>query len=130
MSIYLRILLIVVCVFTSQYVLYKIRKSQMKIEGALYWLFFSALILILSFFPEIGMAVSSWIGIESTANFIFLVIIFLLIIKVFFLSLKGSQIEYKLSVVIEELAIMQNRRDKEEKKEKEYMRNDKEKIKK
>lgn len=130
MSIYLRILLIVACVFTSQYVLYKIRKSQMKIEGALYWLFFSALILILSFFPEIGMAVSGWIGIESTANFIFLVIIFLLIIKVFSLSLKGSQIEYKLSVVIEELAIIQNRRDKEEKKEKEYARNDKEKIKK
>lgn len=115
MSVYLRIILIVVSVFTSYYAFYKIRKSQLKIEDALYWLFFSALILILSFFPEVGMIISKWIGIESTANFIFLVIIFLLIIKVFSLSIKDSRIEYKLSVVIEELAILQNLREKEKK---------------
>jgi len=105
MSIYLRIILFAGALLASIYVMRKIRKSQMKIESAIYWIFFALLILLLSIFPSIGITIAAWIGIESPVNFIFLIFLFLILAKLFSLTVKISQLEYKLSILVEEIAI-------------------------
>lgn len=116
MSIYLRIILFVVSLLSNIYVIRKIRKSQMKIESAMFWVFFAALILILSIFPGIGISLAEWIGIESPVNFIFLIIIFLVLGKLFSLSVKNSQLEYKISILAAEIAIWRKQVEEDKKK--------------
>lgn len=101
----LRVILILVSLLVSIYVVIKIQKSQIKIEDSLYWIFFSALLLMFSFFPKMAYTLSDWLGIETPVNFVFLLIIFLLVLKVFSLSIKNSILEYKVSILAEEGAI-------------------------
>ena len=113
MPVVLRIILIMSSLITYGYVVRKIRKSQMKIENAIYWFFFSFFILLLSFFPQIGVGLAKIIGIESPVNLIYLVIIFLLLGKLFLLSIKIAQMEHRFDVMVEEVAIW--RKQSEEK---------------
>lgn len=112
MSIYLRLLLMIFALSSSVYVIRKIRKSQMKIEGAIYWIVLVIMILLLSIFPGIGIKIAGWIGIESPANLIYLVMIFMALEKIFSLSVKVSQLEYKLSILAEETAIWKNKTER------------------
>lgn len=105
MTLMLRIILIVSSLITYGYAIRKIRKSQMKIENAIYWFFFTVFILLLSFFPQIGVGMAKMIGIESPVNLIYLVIIFLLIGKMFFMSIRMAQMEHRFDTMVEEVAI-------------------------
>lgn len=93
----LLITLITACVFTVFYVLRKIKKSQFKIGDTLFWLGFCLLLMIMAVFPNTVYAVSNFIGFEAPANFIFVVFIFLLLIKVFFLDVRIAKLEDKLT---------------------------------
>lgn len=46
MSIMLRIVLLIVSILTMVYIISRIRKSKMKIETSLFWIFFSLLCVI------------------------------------------------------------------------------------
>ena len=62
-------------------------------------------LVIISVFPRIVIYVSDWIGIESPANFVFLCIIFLLLIKVFHLSLHVSKQQYQIQRLAQIIAL-------------------------
>ena len=81
MPIFLRILLIIVSILTVYFVLIKIRKAQLQIEDSIFWFLFSFSLLIVSVIPNFVITLSAKIGIESPANFVFLVIIFILLLK-------------------------------------------------
>ena len=81
MSWSMRILLLLGSVMTAVYVLRKVRKSKMRTEASVFWLLFSVVLVLLGLFPEIAIGVSEWVGIQSPANLVYLVVIFLLIIK-------------------------------------------------
>lgn len=105
MSITLRIALIVVSLLCSAFILLNIRKSKVKIEDSVYWICFSFFLILFSIFPDIVIWGSEATGVQSPANFVFLVIIFLLIIKVFSLTLKISKLESKLQTLVQNIAI-------------------------
>lgn len=105
MSVILRVLLIVFSILAIIYCIYKIRKSKMKTDYSLFWIFFSVILLIMSIIPGLPMMLSRILGIVSPANFIFLLMIFLLIFYSFFLTLKLSKIEDTMENIAEELAI-------------------------
>lgn len=105
MSSYLKILLIVISILTQFFVFRKIRKAQLQIEDAIFWLLVSAGLVFISIFPYSVIMISELIGIESPANFVFLSIIFILLIKVFIMSIKMSQLEHKLRTITQEIAI-------------------------
>lgn len=109
MSLALRVVLIVMSLFASGYAVKKIRKSQMKIEYAMYWFLFALLIIILGFFPEIGIWLAGLIGVESPVNLVYLIIIALLIAKIFSMNIKLSQLENKITSLTEEMAIWINK---------------------
>lgn len=113
MSLYLRILLIVMSFLAAAYAIHQIRKSQMKIENAIYWFLFIFIIVVLSIFPELAMILARVLGIESPVNLIYLAMIFLLLVKVFSQSVKMSQMEHKIGILTQEIAIMKKQADQE-----------------
>ena len=106
MTLALRIVLISASVFVSFYALGKIRKAQLNIDDAFYWIFFSVLLLVMSIFPVIPYYLSMWIGIESPSNFVFLFMIFMLLARLFTNSIELSVQKRRLNNLIQKIAIM------------------------
>lgn len=99
------IALILGCVVTAAFVLRKIKKSQFKIGDTIYWLFFCLFLLAMSIFPKAICWVSGIIGFESPSNFIFVIVIFLLLIKIFLLDARVAKVEDKLIKLAQKYAI-------------------------
>lgn len=99
------ITLIVACIVTAIFVIRKIKKSQFKIGDTLYWLIFCLFLLVMSIFPKAVFWISDLIGFESPSNFIFVVIIFLLLVKIFLLDARVSKNEDKLTKLSQKYAI-------------------------
>lgn len=105
MSPILRGMLIVASIATGFYIRAKIRKSQMRIEDVLFWLFFAVILVFMSIFPGAVEWFTELLGVMSAVNFVFLVVIFLLIIRCFSLSVKVSGLEAKLDALVEDVAV-------------------------
>lgn len=108
MSIVLRVVLIVVAVLSCIFVLQKIRKAQIRIEDTLFWLVVSAGVLVLGIFPEIAYFLSVMLGIMSPVNFVFLLFIFILLFKVFILTVQISQLQEKVKNLAQNVAIYES----------------------
>lgn len=117
MSIVLRILLIVASVSVFFFVFKKIRKAQLNIDDSIYWILFATFLLVLSIFPNLVVWIAYWIGVDSPANFVFLCVIFLLIIKLFQVSIELSVQKHRLNHLVQKLALV-NRQQEELKEEK------------
>ena len=105
MSLTLRVLLICVSVIVLVFVLRKIRKTDFVIEDSFFWILLCVLLLIISIFPSICYTFSALLGFESPSNFVILTIIFLLLAKEFFTSVKVSRLQTKLTHLIQKYAI-------------------------
>lgn len=114
MTVILRAVLICVSILLTCYVLRKIRHAKMKIEDSIFWVMFAFLLVGFSLFPRLADFVSRMVGTYSTANFIFAFMIFILLVKVFFQSVKISQLERRVTELIQTVAL-----DREEDQEKE-----------
>ena len=110
MSIYFRVLLCLVSIGTLIFVLIKIRRAQMQIGDAVFWIIFMIGLVVVGVFPGIVIYVSELIGVESAANFVFLSIIFLLLIKVFYLSLQMSKQQYRIQQLTQIIALGEHTR--------------------
>ena len=107
MSIPLRIMLIVASLLTGVYIRRKIRKSQMQIADVLFWLMFALTLIFMSIFPETVAWFTDLVGVQSPVNFVFLVVIFLVMVRCFSLSVKVSSLEAKLNDLVENFAVDQ-----------------------
>lgn len=105
MNIGLTIALVLGCVVTAIFVFRKIKKAQFKIGDTLYWFFFCLFLLAMSIFPNAVYWISDLVGFESPSNFIFVIIIFLLLVKIFLLSVQISKTEDKLTKLAQKYAI-------------------------
>ncbi len=105
MSLVLRIALIIVSFLVVVFVLRKIRKSKLDIDDAIYWIIASVLLLILSIFPQLAIWASHLLGIESAANFVFLFMIFIVLIKLFNIAIDLSIQKQRLNRLIQKLAL-------------------------
>lgn len=115
MDIRLQICLIVLSVLTFLFLISNVRKGKMRSDYALGWIFFSIILIILSIFPQIAYFFSRLLGIISTANMIFAIIIFLLLVLVYILFLKVSNLEEKQKNLIQYIAMMEKKQnDKKE----------------
>lgn len=118
MTVIFRIVLIVVSFGTMGYMLRKIHQAKMQIEESLFWFLFSALLLVLSIFPQIATWATRLLGMMSTSNFIFLFIIFVLLVRMFYMTLKISQLDDRLKNFAQKMAIEENLREEQAKSEK------------
>ena len=117
MSPLLRCLLIVVSVAVFFFVFKKIRKAQLNIDDSIYWILFAIFLLVLSIVPQIAIWTAHRLGIESPANFVFLCMIFLIMIKLFQASIELSVQKHRLNHLVQKLALL-NRQQEEMKDQK------------
>lgn len=114
----LRGVLVAASLLTTFLIMRRIRKEKMVIEDSLFWIGFSFMLIIFSIFPQIVFKMSDLVGTQSASNFIFLFIIFVLIVKMFQMSMKISQLESKFKDLVARIAIEENlRNEKSVKKE-------------
>lgn len=116
MSVLIRLLLIISAVLMLIFMLKKIRQAKLKIEYVIFWVVFSVILVIMGIFPGVLYAISDFIGFQSPINMVYLVIIFVLIVKMFFMTLQISQLEYKTEALTQQIAI--DRKITQEEKEK------------
>ena len=115
MSIAMRILLIAGSLLTAFYVLRRVRKSKMRTEDSVFWLVFSLILVVMGLLPNAVSGLARLIGVMSAANLVFLIVIFLLIIKLFLMDQRISALQRQVTDTAQAEAIRQRR--EEEKKE-------------
>ena len=110
-------MLVLASVISTFFVLQKLRKSKINIGEAIFWFLGSFMLIIIAIFPNTVLFISNVLNFDSPINLVFLIIIFLLLLKVFLLSLKMCEIQNKLRLLVQDYAI------KEYEKEKTYTEN-------
>lgn len=101
----LRICLIAASVLTMLGIMHKIRRSKVRIEDSIYWVLFSMILIVFSVFPQVAYWMSDLVGTYSPSNFIFTLVIFLLLIKIFSMTVRISQLETKLQELVQKIAL-------------------------
>lgn len=114
MSIYLRICLVVISMLSMLNIMKRVRRYKLQIEYSIFWIVFSVLLIIIAIFPKIMFWMSELLEIQSPANMVFLLVIFILFIKTFNLTLEISRLQYKMQELVQKIALDENNRRNEE----------------
>lgn len=115
MTLTLRIALILVSLATFVVIMRKIRQSRMQIESAIFWIVLALVLVVYSVFPKVADACAGLLGIYATTNFLFLFAIFVLILKVFFMSIHISQLETRIKELAQAMALKEKQYEEDKK---------------
>ena len=105
MSVPVRILLLAGAVWTFIYVFRCIRKEKMKDDESFYWIIAAGVLVLLAVFPEIITELAWALGVESPVNLVFLIVVFMLILKLFFMDRKLAALRHQTTEMIKKTAI-------------------------
>ena len=119
MSPIFRVLQIVVSLLTTFYILKKIRQSKLQIEYAIFWILFAGVLIVFSLFPWLVSMFTRLIGMQLPVNFIFMFFIFVLLVKMFLMTIELSALENKVKDLTQELALEEKERADELKSQRE-----------
>ena len=119
MTMTLRVALVLVCVATMFLMMKKIRQSKLQIESAIFWIVLAGVLVVISIFPSVADFSSHLVGIYATTNFLFVFAIFVLIMKVFYMTIHISQLEAKVKELVQQMALAEKRREEKEMKHEE-----------
>lgn len=117
MTLLFQSILIVTSIALAILMLRRVAQTRAKIEDSIFWLALCFLIILLGVFPGIASYFASLIGIISSQNFIFLFFIFVLIVKLFFTSMRVSKLEMQVQELSQAIALAEARSDRDEKPE-------------
>ena len=106
-----RVILIIVSLATMAYMMRKIRQAKVQIEAAMFWVIVALILVVFSLCPAVADACARLLGIYSTPNFLFLFMIFLLMVKVFSMTLQVSQLESKQKELVQKIALAQKEQE-------------------
>ena len=109
MSFELRVFLFLVSLSGFIFVISKIRKSKIRIDDAIFWIFSSLFFLSISIFPSIIMKASLILGFQSSANLVFLLVVGLTLFKLFLISISLSTLTEKNSTLVQHIAILEKK---------------------
>ena len=114
MTVMLRVALIFVSVFTMTFMMRKIRQAKMEIEAALFWVIMALMLVVFAVFPSVADFCARLLGIYATTNFLFLFMIFLLIVKLFSMTVHISQLESRQRELIQKMTLEKRFKEEEE----------------
>ena len=103
--------MVIVSLLTMSFMMRKIRQAKVQIEAAMFWVIVALILVVFSLFPGVADACARLLGIYSTPNFLFLFMIFLLMVKVFSMTLQVSQMESKQKELVQKIALAQKERE-------------------
>ena len=105
MSIVLRAVLLLGALLVLYFVVRKLRKAQIEVLDYVFWLFFAFSFVVLAAFPQVAFWLSSLLGFESPANFVFLYVIVLLLYREFSNTVSISKLRRRINQLVEEQAL-------------------------
>ena len=114
MTMTLRVALVLVSFMTLFMMMRKIRQAKVQIESAIFWIVLALVLVVFSIFPSVADFAARMLGIYSTANFLFLFAIFLLIVKVFYMTIHISQLETKVKDLVQQMALEEKKHEDEQ----------------
>jgi len=106
-----RVILILVSLITVIFIIRKIRQARVQIEDAMFWVVVALILVLFSVCPPVADACARLLGIYSTPNFLFLFMIFLLLTKVFCMTIQLSELESKQKELVQKMALDQKDRE-------------------
>ncbi len=112
MTLILRLTLFLGSLCSALFFLSKIRKAKIRIDDTLFWILFAFAGIILSVFPGILSWLADLFGVISPVNLLFLVLLFILIIRNFSLTVKVSQLQMKLNKLGQDWAMRETDEDR------------------
>ena len=114
MTLVLRILLLIGALFAMGIVINSVRKSKIRISDSVYWVVSAGILVLFALIPQLAYFFSSLFGFMSPANFVLLLVIVMILIRLFHQSCAISKLTYKVEQLSTELAL----RDKDARDEK------------
>ena len=105
MSIGLRIALLSAAVLSALFIIHRIRRSKVRLQDTIFWIVTTLILTVMGAFPRVSFLAARALGIQSPANFVYLVMIALLFEKILTLSIYHSQSEEKYIELAAELAL-------------------------
>jgi len=102
-------------VATAIGVVYLYRKGKLKEDHALFWLFISVVITVLSTFQSLLLLINSVVQADNPANVVLAAFIFMLILVSIYYSIKISALTEQNKKLAQELAIIRANTRKREK---------------
>ena len=105
MSTAIRIALLAGAVFMFLYVWIGVRKARFRAQETFFWLLVTFIFVLLSIFPGVAVWVGNILGVQSTVNLVYLVVIFLLLVKIFIMDRKLAKTEHQITRMTQKLAI-------------------------
>lgn len=112
MSIMIRILCVVGSLITLLFITSNIRRSKVQIEDSIFWVVLAAALLVVAIFPGLATAISSLLGFQAPSNFVFVVVIAILLAKLFTLSTEVSSLKHRLNELAQEEALIAKDEDR------------------
>lgn len=90
-----------------------IKKSKMTSDLASIWILFCLVLVIIAIFPYGLYLISDMLGVISSVNLLFVVLIFILLCLIFYLYLKIAFLETKLVSLIQYVGLQKNKKNKD-----------------
>lgn len=110
-SLILRIALFVGPILTLLYFMWQIKKNQMQIDYAVSWCLFCFVIIFFGAFPDLTNWISQKLGFMSPINMVYLLIIFILLLKQFTMSIKLSKMNSQITALTQAMALKENEKE-------------------
>ncbi len=105
MALSLRIMLIICAILILVFVISKIKKTQMQALDSIFWLFFCLSFVVFGLFPELPTAISDFFGFISPANFVFLYVISILVVRDFTNSIRIAHQNRRIDNLAQAIAL-------------------------
>lgn len=83
-------------------------KNGLSIRSSITWLLLPIAFIIVAIFPGPLESFAHWLGFETLSNFIFLVVIAILILICFFLTVSNSKQQNQITKLIQEVSILKH----------------------
>lgn len=114
MTLVLRILLLIGALFAMGIVINSVRKSKIRISDSVYWVVSAGILVLFALIPQLAYFFSGLFGFMSPANFVLMLVIVMMLIRIFHQSCAISKLTFKVEQLSAELAL----RDKDARDEK------------
>lgn len=105
MSLLFSATLLVGALLTFWLVLRKIRKAEVTIADSTFWFLFALSLVLMGVFRQIPFFFADLFSIESPANFVFVYVIAVLVIREFYATVEVSQLRAKLRNLVQNQAL-------------------------
>ena len=87
-------------------------RSGLSIKNSIAWFLLPIAFIVVAIFPDPLESFAHWLGFETLSNFIFLVVIAILILICFFQTISNSKQQAQITKLIQEVSILKHDKKK------------------